>query len=79
MGGVSHQSPHHNRPSMIGRQHSERWVIVCRLDGWEGQLVADPGEVHAWRFADVHEVRDDMQEHPDSYTAWFRDEIRALL
>lgn len=49
-----------------------------RLDGWKGTIVADPAEVHAWRFVSVEDVWRDMQESPDSFTAWFRDELRAV-
>ncbi len=40
--------------------------------------MADPAEVHAWRFVSIRDVRRDMQESPDSFTAWFRDELRAV-
>ena len=40
-------------------------------------MEADPAEVHAWRFASVKDIELDMQHCPDSYTAWFRNELRA--
>ncbi|CAL8468916.1 g8457 [Coccomyxa elongata] len=54
------------------------FVTSFRLDGWEGTVVADPAEVHAWRFVSIGDVRRDMQESPDSFTAWFRDELHAV-
>jgi hypothetical protein len=51
---------------------------MCRLDDWQGQVVPDLGEVHAWRFARLGDVRADMRKHPEQYTAWFRAELRAV-
>jgi isopentenyldiphosphate isomerase len=52
---------------------------MCRLDAWEGSVVPDSAEVHAWRFADVQQVRDDMQANSERYTPWFIDELRAVI
>lgn len=54
------------------------FVTSFRLNGWEGTVVADPAEVHAWRFLSVEEVWRDMQESPDSYTVWCKDELHAV-
>lgn len=32
----------------------------------------DPAEVSAWKWISAEELRRDMEEHPEQYTAWFR-------
>ena len=52
--------------------------MACRLDNWQGEVIADPAEVHAWKFAEVPDIQADMERHPDEYTAWFRAEVHAI-
>ena len=52
--------------------------MACRLDYWQGEVTADPAEVHAWKFAEVSDIQADMNLHPDKYTAWFRAEVHAV-
>jgi len=48
------------------------------LDGWEGSVVPDQGEVNAWQYVSVVEIQLGMRVIPEDYTAWFRDELRAV-
>ena len=50
----------------------------CRLDGWDGAVVADPGEVAAWRWAPLAAVADEVHQAPARFTAWFREEMALL-
>ena len=52
--------------------------MACRLDNWQGVVIADPAEVHAWKFAEVPDIQADMDLHPDDYTAWFKAEVHAV-
>ncbi|MBS4057650.1 MAG: isopentenyl-diphosphate Delta-isomerase [Bacteroidetes bacterium] len=32
----------------------------------------NPAEVNSWKYATMSAIREDMREHPESYTVWFR-------
>ena len=32
----------------------------------------NPTEVESWKYASMESVRDDMNQHPENYTVWFR-------
>ncbi len=34
--------------------------------------IINPDEVEAWKWMDIDEVRKDIQQNPDIYTAWFK-------
>ena len=50
----------------------------CRLDGWEGAVSADPGEVAGWRWAPLAAVAAEVHQDPARFTAWFREELALL-
>lgn len=52
--------------------------MACRLDNWQGEIIADPAEVHAWKFAGISDLQADMKLHPDDYTPWFKAEVYAI-
>ena len=54
-------------------------TLPCRLDGWQGEVNADPAEVHAWKFASVADVLEDMRANEQLYTPWFRAELHATV
>lgn len=57
-------------------EHEHDHVFVGRFDGTPRP---DPREVEVWRWVPVTEVLEDLDAHPDHYTAWFRlalDELR---
>ncbi|CAK0780448.1 hypothetical protein CVIRNUC_005057 [Coccomyxa viridis] len=55
------------------------FVTSFRLDGWQGEVNADPAEVHAWKFASVADVLEDMRANEQLYTPWFRAELHATV
>jgi isopentenyl-diphosphate delta-isomerase len=42
------------------------------LGYYEGEPVINPGEVAAWKWMGLEDVKMDLEEHPERYTAWFR-------
>ncbi len=39
---------------------------------YNGEPKINPEEVEAWKWLDIDEVRKDMEENPENYTAWFK-------
>jgi isopentenyl-diphosphate delta-isomerase len=39
---------------------------------YNGEPVINPDEVESWKWLDIDEVRKDMEENPENYTAWFK-------
>lgn len=39
---------------------------------YNGEPVINPDEVENWKWLDIDEVRKDMEENPENYTAWFK-------
>ncbi len=39
---------------------------------YNGKPVINPDEVEAWKWLDIDEVRRDMEQNPEQYTAWFK-------
>jgi isopentenyl-diphosphate delta-isomerase len=46
---------------------------------FDGAPAPNAGEVDAWRWADVEEVRADSDARPERYTAWFGLALERLL
>ncbi|WP_410005919.1 isopentenyl-diphosphate Delta-isomerase [Aequorivita nionensis] len=42
------------------------------LGNFEGTPNINPEEVAAWKWMDLEEVRKDIQDNPEIYTAWFK-------
>lgn len=42
------------------------------LGYYENDPVINPDEVHSWKWMSMEAVRQDMLEHPEQYTVWFR-------
>lgn len=42
------------------------------IGSYEGKPDINPDEVAAWKWMKPQAVRDDIDEHPDRYTAWFK-------
>jgi len=42
------------------------------LGYYDGEPTINPEEVEAWKWMDIDEVRKDIQQNPDIYTAWFK-------
>ena len=49
-------------------EHEFDYVFTARYDG---EPVINPEEADAWKFADLHQVQKDAEQHPDRYTSWF--------
>ncbi|MDY0089164.1 MAG: isopentenyl-diphosphate Delta-isomerase [Flavobacteriaceae bacterium] len=39
---------------------------------YNGKPVINPDEVEAWKWLNIDEVRQDMEQNPENYTAWFK-------
>lgn len=39
---------------------------------YNGEPTINPDEVEAWKWMDIDEVRKDIQQNPNIYTAWFK-------
>lgn len=39
---------------------------------YNGEPTINPDEVEAWKWLDIDEVRRDMEQNPEQYTAWFK-------
>jgi isopentenyl-diphosphate Delta-isomerase len=50
-------------------EHELDYVFTGKFDGVPK---INPSEVADWKFVDVGWLRDDIQKHPDKYTAWFK-------
>ena len=57
-------------------EHEFDHVVVGRF---EGDPVADPGEVGDWKWVDVHAVRAQLAEAPAGFTAWFGTALVGLV
>ncbi|MEP0266187.1 isopentenyl-diphosphate Delta-isomerase [Dokdonia sp.] len=42
------------------------------VGSYEGQPLINEDEVAAWKWMPLEAVKDDIQEHPEEYTAWFK-------
>src|SRR5690606_28469271 len=50
-------------------QHELDHVMI---GSYNGEPKINPEEVEAWQWLDIDEVRKDMEENPENYTAWFK-------
>ena len=50
-------------------EHEYDHVMVGHFDGVP---IPDDNEVSEWRWVDLEILRTDLEEHPESYTYWFR-------
>lgn len=39
---------------------------------FSGEPVINENEVEDWKFVDLHWLKEDMNTHPENYTAWFK-------
>jgi isopentenyl-diphosphate delta-isomerase len=39
---------------------------------YNGEPNCNPDEVESWKWMDIEEIREDMKNHPDVYTVWFK-------
>ncbi len=39
---------------------------------YNGEPTINPDEVEAWKWLDIDEVRKDIEQNPENYTAWFK-------
>lgn len=39
---------------------------------FEGDFKTNPEEVEEWKYVDVGELKNDIQQHPEKYTFWFK-------
>ncbi|MNR63925.1 Isopentenyl-diphosphate Delta-isomerase [compost metagenome] len=39
---------------------------------FDGEPEINPEEVESWKWMDIDAIKEDMQQHPDSYTVWFK-------
>eukprot|EP00195_Chlamydomonas_chlamydogama_P005946 CAMPEP_0202906898 /NCGR_PEP_ID=MMETSP1392-20130828/40640_1 /ASSEMBLY_ACC=CAM_ASM_000868 /TAXON_ID=225041 /ORGANISM="Chlamydomonas chlamydogama, Strain SAG 11-48b" /LENGTH=196 /DNA_ID=CAMNT_0049595581 /DNA_START=47 /DNA_END=634 /DNA_ORIENTATION=+ len=58
--------------------HDYEFVESYRLDNYEGRVTFNEEEVSAVRFAKVSDIQHEMQENPDNFTVWFREELNSL-
>jgi isopentenyl-diphosphate delta-isomerase len=57
-------------------EHEYDHVFVGRFDG---APQPNPAEVEGWRWADVDDLRAEMDAHPERFTFWFRAAFREVL
>lgn len=50
-------------------EHEFDHVMIGR---YNGQPEINPEEVEAWKWMAIEDVKQDMQNHPEAYTVWFR-------
>ncbi|WP_224489153.1 isopentenyl-diphosphate Delta-isomerase [Robertkochia flava] len=50
-------------------EHEFDHVMVGK---YEGEPEINPDEVAAWQWMSLEDIKADMEEHPEKYTAWFR-------
>ena len=46
---------------------------------YEGEIHPDPAEVMDWKYITIEELLQDIDTHPESYTAWFKIVLPRLL
>ncbi len=39
---------------------------------WYGAIIPNPGEVAAWHYQSINEIKFALQRHPSNFTTWFR-------
>ncbi|MGB5402442.1 MAG: NUDIX domain-containing protein, partial [Robiginitalea sp.] len=42
------------------------------LGDFNGEPKINPDEVASWKWMALEEIKDDLEKHPEVYTAWFR-------
>jgi isopentenyl-diphosphate Delta-isomerase len=57
-------------------EHEYDHVLFGHFDG---DPRPDPSEVGDWKWVDTSALRDDVAEHPDRYTPWFRLVLERVL
>lgn len=50
-------------------EHEFDHVFIGKFDN---EPVINRGEVHSWEFRTMDEIREDMKNHPERYTVWFK-------
>lgn len=50
-------------------EHELDHVMIGYFDG---EPNINPDEVESWKWMDIDLIKNDMQQHPDSYTVWFK-------
>lgn len=50
-------------------EHELDHVMIGYFDG-EPEI--NPEEVESWKWMDIDAIKEDMQQHPDRYTVWFK-------
>lgn len=50
-------------------EHELDHVMIGYFDG---EPKINPEEVESWKWMDIDAIKEDMQQHPDSYTVWFK-------
>ncbi|HIB38335.1 isopentenyl-diphosphate Delta-isomerase [Mesonia sp.] len=50
-------------------EHEFDYILIGKYDG---EPNINPDEVAAWKWMSLEDVKKDLQENPDHYTAWFK-------
>jgi isopentenyl-diphosphate delta-isomerase len=58
---------HQQVGELIEHELDHVWV-----GNFDGLPQINPEEVDAWKFMSMEDIRQDMQDHPENYTVWFR-------
>jgi len=48
------------------------------VGGYDGEITPNPDEVGAWRWMAIDRLRDDLDDRPSEYTAWFDIAVRQF-
>lgn len=65
-------------PAGNGTEHEYDTVLIGEMDE-SVELNLDPKEVMDCKWVDVDELRKDMEEHPERYTAWFGKALEIVI
>jgi isopentenyl-diphosphate delta-isomerase len=57
---------------------SENELCSVYIGTTDAPIVANPGEIAAWRYIDLAELDRDIKAHPEIYTPWFKMEWQRI-
>jgi isopentenyl-diphosphate delta-isomerase len=52
-------------------EYGENEVDHVFIGMHDGPITADPAEIEAWRFMNIHDLAADVKARPEKYTPWF--------
>jgi isopentenyl-diphosphate delta-isomerase len=66
---------YHARYRDIG---SEYEVCSVYIGHWDGPVYPNPNEIAEWRFVTIEELEEELENHPEHFSPWFKMEWKRI-